>query len=866
MAEEDDGDEPLLVGVEHLSDLAESTHSVGVILLEKKSDRSLPLTHLRKKLISCIPSLPSKFIFCTKQRWPILESQESMIKISTVSSDDNVVYIKHKYDLPKIGLKTRSGLVLGFVFIDLSKKLHQMRSLVSEEIVMLMELNDNYVFLDANGWPVRRELEDKTVVMEVINNYCVTIASDMIQVENLISSDLNYKMSSVTSKSLETPPKKKIKKMRELTFCTSKDMNRPSSSSEVSCNDISLQSKQLLISYVRAEAAEHALHLKNELSNLGFSVYLDVDEIKSGVDWQDSLNYAVSNCQIFLPLITPQYGETQWTNREIKLADVLGKYILPINFLEHWPPRCLAIQFATTQYIGWKTPTQISTDIAIYGECYAKDIRYWDTKYITLVAESIADRLHQIVDNELERLPSLKRRKTLMKTFCGKLPNGVMSQVSEESTISESRRPTVVICVHPCQILYAGEIKKWLNNEGYDVWCSTDRDISIDDSDTLPASQDSNEYSKNGATEIDNEYIQCFQEKADQADVVMVILCKKFASSRTCQQQVYYCEHRKEIIPLQLEDVCLPGWLSMLIGSKAFQHVNQKGYKKLLHSQIQRCIDPTAKDSLQREINLAKSNAAISHIKRAIKNPASIYISGSTKFYNPKTEEICKSVGLHLNQLKNITIVTGGFHGVGETVSNSFYKENERLKKKHQVWHILPEKDPQDRHLQARQGTDGRFEIIPFGKTLFCGDDVHERETLVARSFDICILIEGGPGSAHETEQFVWNDRVVIPVRCTGGAAGGKFNVPDKIFQLPQGVNEEDWLKLSSKNISPDQIGQSVTNIVESLLTRLLNEDRASMISSKMVFNSKSPKTPSPSISPSTARPSLSTMKTVLLG
>lgn len=38
----------------------------------------------------------------------------------------------------------------------------------------------------------------------------------------------------------------------------------------------------------------------------------------------------------------------------MKLADVLGKKIIPVNFMEHWPPACLAIQFASTQYIPWK--------------------------------------------------------------------------------------------------------------------------------------------------------------------------------------------------------------------------------------------------------------------------------------------------------------------------------------------------------------------------------------------------------------------------------------------------------------------------------------------------------------------------------
>lgn len=43
---------------------------------------------------------------------------------------------------------------------------------------------------------------------------------------------------------------------------------------------------------------------------------------------------------------------------QVKLADVLGKYILPVSFLTDWPPRCLAIQFATTQYISCRKQQQ----------------------------------------------------------------------------------------------------------------------------------------------------------------------------------------------------------------------------------------------------------------------------------------------------------------------------------------------------------------------------------------------------------------------------------------------------------------------------------------------------------------------------
>ena len=81
----------------------------------------------------------------------------------------------------------------------------------------------------------------------------------------------------------------------------------------------SLQTKKhlIMLSYARAEAADHALNLKQELIKLNVSTYLDVHEISTGTDWQDSLNDAVSNCVMFVPLVTPMYGNTQWTNREV---------------------------------------------------------------------------------------------------------------------------------------------------------------------------------------------------------------------------------------------------------------------------------------------------------------------------------------------------------------------------------------------------------------------------------------------------------------------------------------------------------------------------------------------------------------------
>jgi hypothetical protein len=114
---------------------------------------------------------------------------------------------------------------------------------------------------------------------------------------------------------------------------------------------------------------------------------------------------------------------------------------------------------------------------------------------------------------------------------------------------------------------------------------------------------------------------------------------------------------------------------------------------------------------------------------------------------------------------------------------------------------------------KAEQTEDGSFVKLPYGKTIFCGQSVRQRETLVSRVLTISILVEGihkqclpylatdqmknftndviciyttigGPGAAHEAEEFTWNDHTVIPIVVTGGAAGGSFGVPSTIFQV----------------------------------------------------------------------------------
>ncbi|XP_041370245.1 uncharacterized protein LOC121384084 isoform X2 [Gigantopelta aegis] len=858
-----------IIGVQLLSESTkEPVVSLGILIVDngRLANGSVTVADLRTLICQQIPAVPNQFMFLTHQKWAINKTQEEHVQICQIISPDNTIYIQRKYEKPKIGVRTKSRIPVGFVFEEYTANLSQLRTAINTGIKFFKGITDRYQFLDANSWPISKQHEGQVTVMEVLVDACVCVCADVFSFEYLDVADSDFHV--------DVNPRKRIKRLKELSFSDiDKDhgwLGYDEASNCCSSCDVTGSAKQLLISYARADAAEHALNLKEELSHLGFSVFLDVHEIKSGVDWQDSLNYAVSNCEVFIPLITPRYGETQWTNREVKLADVLGKYILPVSFLEIWPPRSLAIQFATTQYICWKTPAQIQTEIVEGNSSKANDINCWEKRYVQKVAQDIALCLRRLKSDAVNRIPSLSRRKTLMRTFAGKLPDGVMSVDSSDDDDSKKK---ILICVHPSQADFVQDFGTWLEGEGFSVWSSLQKEDDCPDypsrsQDLLPDSQDTSVEPNNNSVCSDQGHCcqQQFQEMADQAGLVIVILSQAFSRSKTCQQQVFYCEHRKRVIPVKFEDFCMPGWMSMLIGTSTFEDVNQTNYRQTLLSKIHRALDPAGKDCFQDEVNEVKLTHAVNHIKRSVGETLCVYIAGGTKFYESNSEAVCRCVGKELATLDNVTIVTGGFSGVGETVSQIFFEETQDNKKP-RVWHILPEKDCQNRPNQWNQNSDGTFKVVSFGKTLFCGESVRERETIVGRTFDICILIEGGPGAAHEAEEFVWNDHIVIPIRSTGGAAGGKFGVPEKIFEVPQGVKESDWCILSKTTASAEEIGQSVLRIVQSLKQKMCIEESKStptkqksvMRKGSLLFTKTSPKN-------TTTKPGLTSMKTIMLG
>ena len=804
------------------------------------------LTRLRGVIFPTLSSiLPyKKFAYLTSQGWEISQNQEHLFKLSDVLTKENTLNIRICHQSSRIGILIQGNpdIPLGFVLCDLSSTV---KDLTKELSIQLPELykyfaSKGFFFLDQNGWPIAERQESMLQILEISLSSCVKLGfiRDIIAQHHLNRIDMftngivdaNAPSDQTTQKSLTS-----ISCLtRHFTRgCLMSLQERPeyqeaswpvTKYSEPKVTAIKTNLFEIIISYVHTEGSQYACLLKDALESMGYTVFLDIHCIEGGKDWQDVLNNAITNCSLFIPLITMQYGNTLWTNREVKLADILGKLILPVNFNDSWPPMCLAIQFATTQYIP-------GSKVSFGGEEMTPD--NFTEKSATDIAKSIAERYHKEllsvqITGEVEQLDPLLphgdteilpngdiatpcsdglstplgynySRRSSLRSCASTLPECV--PIDYQKSVFESRqgKPLVVISCCQEQRDFTSQLTVQIEAKGYEVWPSCDIDFHSNEERSVQ-----------------------FQKRFDEAGVVIFVLSKDFADNTFCEQQVYYCEQRKRIIPLIYEPMEMPNWMATLIGTSTFVDCKSQSFHTALMDRIETLLNPVKADDELKQVLHQKMELAklCTELLENLPEGKYVYISGGTQFFSKCGKAICEVVGKELARDESIVLVTGGFYGVGETVGRSFYEERERMQAPHGICHVIAVRDSYDKSTQTRQNADGMFCQVPYGDTLFFGNSVRQREMLTPRVVDLCVLIEGGPGAAFEAQQFVWNTNIVIPVRVTGGAAGGKFNVPSSIFNRPTTVSESLWSVLGDEGATALQVGRAVAQIAGTLVNQ----------------------------------------------
>jgi TIR domain-containing protein/ssDNA thymidine ADP-ribosyltransferase DarT-like protein len=93
---------------------------------------------------------------------------------------------------------------------------------------------------------------------------------------------------------------------------------------------MSADATNIFISYGRADSRELAIRLRDDLLAVGYSVWLDQNEIAGGADWGQNIEDAIEHCHIMLALLSPASYNSQWCRAEQLRATRKGKRIIPM--------------------------------------------------------------------------------------------------------------------------------------------------------------------------------------------------------------------------------------------------------------------------------------------------------------------------------------------------------------------------------------------------------------------------------------------------------------------------------------------------------------------------------------------------------
>ena len=86
---------------------------------------------------------------------------------------------------------------------------------------------------------------------------------------------------------------------------------------------------KLFISYSREDAGNFAKHIHRFMRNKGQDVFIDVNSITIGDPWAHSIEKNISDCDIFVVILTPDALSSTYVEQEVLQAQKEKKIIVP---------------------------------------------------------------------------------------------------------------------------------------------------------------------------------------------------------------------------------------------------------------------------------------------------------------------------------------------------------------------------------------------------------------------------------------------------------------------------------------------------------------------------------------------------------
>jgi hypothetical protein len=86
---------------------------------------------------------------------------------------------------------------------------------------------------------------------------------------------------------------------------------------------------KIFVSYSRRDAGDFANQISRHLSSSNHDIFTDIDSIKVGEIWSNTIEQNISNCDIFIVIVTHGALDSPHVEREVLQAQGEKKTIIP---------------------------------------------------------------------------------------------------------------------------------------------------------------------------------------------------------------------------------------------------------------------------------------------------------------------------------------------------------------------------------------------------------------------------------------------------------------------------------------------------------------------------------------------------------
>ena len=297
------------------------------------------------------------------------------------------------------------------------------------------------------------------------------------------------------------------------------------------------------ISYGRADSKVFATKLHQRLTELGFRIWFDQQDIPLGVDFQNQIDDGIEKSHNFLFILAPHSVKSAYCLKEIQLAVKLNKRIIPLLHVE--PTDCWDKMHPIIQKINW-IYFQDNKDDFEKSLAGLLQVIHHQSDYVRQHTEILVKALewsrHQkqtnylLIGEERKQAQSwLKVRFDDQQPPC--VPTDLQCELICESTKNSNNLLThVLICYADQDKSVMEKIAKTLMRKSFTVWTNK-TDI-----------------------ETGTPFQDVINQGIEGADNLVYLISPASVTSDYCQQEITHAlDNNKRIIPLLIESTELEG-------------------------------------------------------------------------------------------------------------------------------------------------------------------------------------------------------------------------------------------------------------------------------------------------------------------